>query len=129
MPARLPSEIAITRPFYPRSSSKGVTRAELVAGLGVSSFDDLLRICERRTEHRQAACSLFWTLGGNQVGKGALTGWQEIIRPALLRGAKPWPFDAFLGLLKMIEVATGRRKERTEFHDATPHWEGWILGR
>lgn len=91
--ARLPAEIGLTRPFYPLLSTKGVSRAELVAGLGVASFDDLLRVCERRTEHRRAACSLFWTLGGNQVGKGALTGWSEVIRPALLRGAALWPFD------------------------------------
>jgi hypothetical protein len=94
--AYLPEEIAVTRPFYPVSSKKGTSRIELVAGLGVSSFDDLLRICERRTEHRQAACSLFWTLGGNQVGKGALTGWKEVIRPALKRSARLWPFDGNL---------------------------------
>lgn len=210
--ARQPAEIAITRPFYPLSSTKGVSRAELVAGLGVGRFDELLRICERRTAHRQAACSLFWTLGGNQVGKGALSGWQEVIRPALLRGAALWPFDgglaelarapgvilaetypaeayrmvgagflpgqskrrqadrqekamailtwaerhgtvltrpaaaaltagfgpsssgedqfdAMLGLLKMIEVAEGRRAEATERHEVTAAWEGWILGR
>ncbi|WP_244876994.1 VOC family protein [Acidocella facilis] len=94
--ARLPTEIGLTRPFYPLMSTKGVSRTELVAGLGVASFDDLLRVCERCTEHRQAACSLFWTLGGNQVGKGALTGWSEVIRPALLRGSKLWPFDGTL---------------------------------
>jgi len=210
--ARQPAEIAITRPFYPLSSTKGVSRAELVAGLGVGSFDELLRVCERRTAHRQAACSLFWTLGGNQVGKAALSGWREVIRPALLRGAALWPFDgdlaelsrtsgvvltetypaeayrmvgagflpgqskrrqadrqekaaailawaerrgvvfaataadalaagfgssasgedqfdALLGLLKMIEVAEGRRAEATERHGAIAAWEGWILGR
>jgi hypothetical protein len=210
--ARVPAEIAITRPCYPFSSAKGVSRAELVAGLGASSFDDLLRVCERRTEHRQAACSFFWTLGGNQVGKGALTGWKEVIQPAVLQGGALWPFDgklaklarisgvvlaetypaeayrmvgagflpgqskrrqtdrrgkakailawadrhgvvfttqataeledgfgsrangedrfdALLGLLKMIEVAEGRRSERTEQHEATNIWEGWILGR
>lgn len=97
--ARQPAEIAITRPFYPLSSTKGVSRAELVAGLGVGSFDDLLRVCERRTAHRQAACSLFWTLGGNQVGKAALSGWQAVIRQALLRGAALWPFDGDLAEL------------------------------
>ena len=66
---------------------------DLVAGLGVSDFNDLLRICERRTAHRKAACSLFWTLGGNQVGKGALSGWREVVLPALQRGALLWPFD------------------------------------
>jgi len=171
-----------------------------------------LRVCERRTEHRQAACSLFWTLGGNQVGKAALAGWKEVLRPAVLRGATLWPFDgelaelsrnvglvlaetypaeayrmvgarflpgeskrrqddrrgkadavlgwarrhgvgftdlaaaglangfgstssgedqfdALMGLLKMIEVVEGRRPERTETHETTAVWEGWILGR
>jgi len=94
--ARLPAEIAITRPFYPAASTKGNSRAELVAGLGVNRFEELLRVCERRTEHRRAACALFWTLGGNQVGKAALTGWRKAIRPALLRGAALWPFDGSL---------------------------------
>ncbi len=210
--AKVPSDIGIRRPFYPAASTKGVSRAELVAGLGAGSFDALLRVCERRTEHRQAACSLFWTLGGNQVGKGALSGWREIVRPALQRGASLWPFDgtlaelakapgvvvaetypaeayrmvgagflrseskrqqgdrlkksdavvrwgarhevifsddalaalrdgfgsrsvgedrfdAFMGLLKMIEVVEGRRAEQTEREEAAAGWEGWILGR
>ena len=210
--AKVPSEIGVRRPFYPAASTKGVARAELVAGLGAGSFDALLRVCERRTEHRQAACSLFWTLGGNQVGKGALSGWREVVRPALQRGALLWPFDgtlaelakapgvvvaetypaeayrmvgagflrieskrqqgdrlkksdavvrwgerhgvvfsedacaalrdgfgsrsdgedrfdAFMGLLKMIEVVEGRRAEQTEREEAAAGWEGWILGR
>jgi hypothetical protein len=210
--ARSPSEIGIGRPFYPAASKKGVTRAELVAGLGVERFDDLLRICERRTVDRQAACALFWTLGGNQVGKAALTGWREVILPALQRGAALWPFDgaladlakepglvlsetypaeayrmvgagfrpgqskrrqadrreksagvrawaerhgvvfttfasealddgfgsrpggedpfdATMGLLKMIEVADGRRQAQTELPAESACWEGWILGR
>jgi hypothetical protein len=94
--ARSSSDVGITQPFYPATPTAGVSRAQLVAGLGVNSFDDLLRICERRTEHRQAACSTFWTLGGNQVGRAALNGWQEIIRPALRRGASLWPFDGTL---------------------------------
>jgi hypothetical protein len=39
------------------------------------------------------------------------------------------PFDAFMGLLKMIEVVERRRPERTENDDGTIAWEGWILGR
>jgi hypothetical protein len=210
--AATPSEIAIVRPFYPAIPKKGVSRADLAAGLGVQSFDDLFRICEHRTLNRRAACSLFWTLGGNQVGKGALSGWKEVIRPALRRGAHLWPFDgtlasfthvpgvvlaetypaeayymvnaafllgqskrrqadrkskssavlawaerhaidfseaasfavndgfgsrsngedkfdAFMGLLKMIEVVDGRRAERTTPPDRGAAWEGWILGR
>ncbi len=210
--ARVPAEIAIDRPFYPAASKKGVRRAELVAGLCVPAFKDLLRVCDHRTAHRQDACAIFWTLGGNQVGKAALAGWTEVVRPALLGGAALWPFDgdlaelarkpgvviaetypaeayrmvgaafftgqskrrqsdrrgkadavlrwasrygvflsgdvvagltdgfgstasgedqfdALMGLLKMIEVAEGRRPERTERHDVTVTWEGWIFGR
>jgi hypothetical protein len=38
---------------------------------------------------------LFWTLGGNQVGKGAITGWQELIAPNLDE-IDLWPFDGDL---------------------------------
>ena len=93
------AEIRIKRPFYPKSATKGVRRAELVAGLGCNSFDDLLRVCERKTMDGPEASSLFWTLGGKQVGKAALTGWKEVIKPALAHGAKLWPFDATLAEL------------------------------
>lgn len=207
-----PHEISPRRPFYPRGSRKGVSRASLVAGLGVNSFDDLLRICERRTAERQAACSLFWTLGGNQVGRAAISGWKDVIVPSMRRGAALWPFDgplaelsdrarvvlaetypaeayhmfnasfrsgeskrrrsdraskasaildwaaghsvllsdaaeaavrdgfgeaasgedafdALAGLLKMIEIADGRRPEATVGLAPVLRWEGWILGR
>ena len=91
-----PSQVSLARPFYPRTSRKGVSRATLVKGLSVPSFEDLLRVCERRTVDRQAACSLFWTLGGNQVGKAAIAGWMQVVRPALAYGAALWPFDGTL---------------------------------
>ena len=94
--AETPGEISLERPFYPRSSAKGATRAALLAGLGVSRYEELLRTCERRTSDRREACSLFWTLGGNQVGRAAMSGWREIVAPALLRGARIWPFDGSL---------------------------------
>jgi hypothetical protein len=98
------SEICVERPFYPRRSLAGVTRDSLTNGLAVSSFDELYRVCERGIEGKRTACSIFWTLGGNQVGKGALTGWREIVRPALDRGARLWPFD---GTLKHLESKPG----------------------
>ena len=104
--AKPPDDISVARPFYPASSAKGVLRNDLVAGLGVAGFDDLLRVCERRTAHRQAACSLFWTLGGNQVGKGALSGWREVVLPALQRGPLLWPFDG--ALVKLAEARAYR---------------------
>jgi hypothetical protein len=94
-----PAEIRLERPFYPAGSGKGTLRTDLVSALGFSCFDDLRRECEMATETRRAASPLFWTLGGNQVGKGALTGWKEVIRPALSRGARLWPFDGALALL------------------------------
>jgi hypothetical protein len=55
---------------------------------------DLLRICERGGDGQRQACSLFWTLGGNQVGKAALNGWEHVLVPALKnRSVRLWPFD------------------------------------
>ncbi len=210
--AAVPEEISLRRPFYPLAAAPGTSRASLVTGLGVARFDELLRVCERRTATRAAACALFWTLGPNQVGKGAIAGWREVVRPALDRGASLWPFDgslaalasrrglvmaeaypaeacsivgasfrrtqskrrpsdrrakakdilqwaqprridfspdarlallagfgedragedrfdAFVGLLGMIEVVDGRWPEACEQHPDVRPWEGWILGR
>lgn len=94
--AKHADEISLERPFYPARSLKGVTRDELIRGLGVGSFDDLFRRCERGTVTRRAACPIFWTLGGQQVGKGALSGWVEVVKPAQAGGASVWPFDGSL---------------------------------
>lgn len=56
---------------------------------------ELLRLCERATDLRSAACMLFWTLGGNQVGKAAIAGWRELIAPNL-DTIGLWPFDGSL---------------------------------
>lgn len=94
-----PSHITIRRPFYPAGTGRGARRADLAQNLGVANFDLLRRGCEFRTPKRRAACPLFWTLGGNQVGRAALTGWLEIVRPAKDRGARMWPFDGPLEVL------------------------------
>ena len=70
----------------------------LVQGLGLQ-YDKLLRECERPTPIRGAACCLFWTLGGSQVGRAAISGWQEVVAPARRRGAKLWPFEGSLAEL------------------------------
>ncbi len=209
--AERPEDISVERPFYPKSTPKGVSRKHLEDALKLLPTE-LLRLCEQKTISRRAACSLFWTLGANQVGRAAIAGWREIIRPAIQKGAHLWPFDgslavlsgkpgvviaetypaeaygffdvkflpseskrrqgdriakgttilswgaqrsvaftaeakrdtvdgfgssgngedrfdAFAGLLQMIEIADGRRLEMTESHSATQQWEGWILGR
>jgi hypothetical protein len=86
-------QISCTRPFYPHRP--GGSRLEhLVEGLGLQGRDDLLRRCERAHKRRPAASPLFWTLGAKQVGKGALTGWTEIVEPAAAEpAARLWPFD------------------------------------
>lgn len=91
------TQISIRRPFYPARPG-GRRREHLLTGLGLANGEDLLRECERRTPSRQAACSLFWTLGGNQVGKAAAAGWREILIPNLEQIAV-WPFAGSLKTL------------------------------
>lgn len=92
-------EISIQRPFYPMAPRKGMTRQDLVAGLGLTHFDETLRACDRASDAGRAASSMLWTLGGAQVGKAALAGWRDMIRPALLRGARLWPYEGSLAHL------------------------------
>ena len=92
-------EISLYRPFYPRVSSKERKPVHLLTALGVSDMDMLRRGCERQTKTRKAACSLFWTLGGNQVGRAAISGWRDVVHPAKTVGALLWPFDGSLSAL------------------------------
>jgi hypothetical protein len=99
--AHAPGEVSVGRPFYP-NRSRGVLRQDLVGALGLERFDDLRRRCEQARPGRRAACPLFWTLGGNQVGKGAIVGLRDVIIPLLrdLPGeAWIWPFDGTLNEL------------------------------
>ncbi len=89
-------EVSLQRPFYPLKGTKGVRRAELVEGLGLADFSETLRACDVAAGGGSSACSMFWTLGGNQVGKAAIAGWLEVIRPGLASGARLWPFDGAL---------------------------------
>ncbi len=97
--ARDPADISMQRPFYPAGASAGIKQADLLKAHGVLDLDGIRRVCERKTADRRAACPVFWTLGGNQVGRGALSGWVEVLRPALRQGAKLWPFDGDLPAL------------------------------
>lgn len=93
-----PADISLARPFYPRRSRAGVRRHELLDRLGIESGGQLLRQCERKLGPQPAASPMFWTLGANQVGKGAICLWRDLLLPAL-HGADPpalWPFDGAL---------------------------------
>lgn len=91
------ADISTHRPFYPRVPSANAKQVHLLQAMGANNIEQLRRRCERATANRRAACSLFWTLGGNQVGKAALSGWREVIVPAVRRGAHLWPFDGDIG--------------------------------
>ena len=95
--ARVPSEISIQRPFYPFAPGK-TRQAHLLSALGLESIDDLRRECDKGRDGRRAACPLFWTLGANQVGKGAIVGWRDVLAPALRddKSVFIWPFDGRL---------------------------------
>jgi len=66
-----------------------------------TSINVLLRMCEQGTHGQKTACSLFWTLGGNQVGKAAISGWRDVLTPALKEqcAVRLWPFDGKLDSL------------------------------
>jgi hypothetical protein len=92
--ARHRGEITLRRPFYPYAPG-GARREHLHLALGLTAHQ-LRRRCEATD-----AEILFWTLGGKQVGKGALAGWQLL---AAARNRQPaielWPFGGSLpGLL------------------------------
>jgi hypothetical protein len=93
-PAESPSEISLYRPFYPAKPG-GSLRTHLEQGLGIP-FSQLYRLCEVSDINRRAACPLFWTMGGQQVGKAAITGWASLLSPAindLSMNLRIWPFS------------------------------------
>lgn len=102
-----PAEISLQRPFFPYSCPrKGMcTRDHLTSALGVL-WSELHRRCERKTDARPAASPLFWTLGGKQVGKGAISGWREFVQPMASDHSDValWPFDG--SLLDLLESSS-----------------------
>ena len=105
-PAARPDEISLARPFYPERPG-GTKQAHLTHALGVPDMSHLLRRCERGHPGRGPASPLFWTMGAKQVGKAAISGWREVLAPALRDPALDvalWPFDGSLEEL----LASGR---------------------
>lgn len=97
-PAETLFDISPAQPFY-RTHPRCGRHRDLYERVGGASFEDLLRECDKATENRLRAESVFWTVGAKQVGKAALCGWQEILIPARRRGARLWPFDGLLASL------------------------------
>jgi hypothetical protein len=137
--ARRSEEISLRRPFYPFKPG-GTKQSHLLNALGFQNIDQLRRQCEEKQPERRAACSLFWTLGANQVGRGAIVGWSDVLAPALKNSNDVlfWPFDGKISDLlqpgKIVIAETypaeyyrwfsgsmlnvkGQRQSRTKFGD------------
>jgi hypothetical protein len=100
-PAAEPGQINLYRPFYPAKPG-GARQKFLVERLGVRDIQELRRQCELAHPGRRAASPLFWTLGAQQVGKAAISGWRDVIGPALRdphQAVHLWPFDGSLSEL------------------------------
>jgi hypothetical protein len=96
--AEAPEQIGMRRPFYPKRPG-GARQQYLIKGLGMKTINDLRRQCDLAQAQRRAAAPLFWTLGGQQVGKAAISGWKEILAPGLQDPDLKvliWPFSGYL---------------------------------
>ena len=95
------SDVSVARPFFPaRIAHKrpGVKR-EFRTALGLSA-SGALRRCDLAHCRRRAASEMFWALGPQAVGKATLSGWRDVVAPALADSAHRcamWPFDGELG--------------------------------
>ena len=121
-----PGQVSVHRPFYPNRAYKGKRMEELFRGHGASSVEPLLRRCERGTQGQKKACCLFWTLGANQVGKAAISGWRDVLVPAL-PDIRIWPFDGPLHSLLSpgsIVVAETFPAECYDWFGDRPHGKG-----
>ena len=93
-----PDQITIHRPFYPNQCRRGCLQQHLLNGHRALNMTSLLRRCEVGGNGQIQACSLFWTLGPKAVGKAAITGWREMLVPAVqMHSVRIWPFDGKLG--------------------------------
>lgn len=97
-------EAGINRPFYPRGRTEGEKPLEaLAARLGLDKAR-LRRAVDwpvysvdaaGAVWRRPGGAPLFWTLGANQCGKGALDAWKTCLLPAFRAGLDLalWPYD------------------------------------
>lgn len=123
--ATRPGEISLRRPFYPNAPG-GTSHRHLLDALGVGTIDDLRRSCERRHAFARDASPLFWTMGPNQVGKAALSGWREMLVPALRDASVDvaiWPFAGDLpNLLRLHQVVVVETYPGEMYHHVGVTW-------
>ncbi len=111
-------EITLERPFYPIRPG-GARRDAIHEALGLADRNALYRECELRHAERTSASSLFWTLGGNQVGKSALLGWRNVLGPERTRHPERlclWPFHGTMEALIQPGVVVATETYPTEYH-------------
>jgi energy-coupling factor transporter ATP-binding protein EcfA2 len=88
----------LKQPFGPKSNKAGgLSKIDLAKSLGMGQ-DDLFRRCEKKTEKRNRAESMFYTRFAKQVGRSVIQGWNELIIPNLT-SIRLWPFDGRLAEL------------------------------
>jgi hypothetical protein len=113
--ADVPERAGLYRPFYPQRP--GRTRQQhLLDALNVTQMDDLRRVCDLAQPNRSAAAPLFWTMGPQQVGKAAITGWRDVLAPALrdpALDAAIWPFSG-----KLVDLLRDGRLVMAEAYPA-----------
>lgn len=143
-PAESRADISLGRPFYPNASGRAGEhkRSHLLSKLKLQDMRDLKRRCERQAE------SLFWLIGPKQVGKAAISGWKDLLAPALENNdaVSIWPFDGTLGdLLKRpglvvaetypaemyrhlgLEILKGSKKRQPDRAADAPTMRAWAL--
>ena len=94
-------QISLHRPFYPQRPG-GTKMNFLLEALRIKSKTHLLRCCEKAHNERPEASPLFWTMGPKQVGKAAISGWRDVLAPALQvpnLDVTVWPFEGALNEL------------------------------
>jgi hypothetical protein len=112
------SEISLSRPFYPHSPGDK-KQSHLLQALSLNHMEHLRRHCDQKQRNRPAAGSLFWTLGANQSGKGAILGWSQVLAPALSSPeVRLWPFDGQLSELLQPDNTVIAETYPTQYH----HW-------
>ncbi len=97
-PAEHPHQISLHRPFYPQKPGSA-RRSYLLQALAANSIDQLRRHCDLPQPGHRAAAPLFWTLGAQQVGKAAISGWRDVLGPALRDHPAQvaiWPFSGLV---------------------------------
>jgi len=128
----VPEQISLHRPFYPLRPG-GAAQAHLLGALGLENMNQLRRVCERPTPFRRAASPTFWTMGAQQNGKATITGWRDLLIPALKDpeiNLKIWPFDGHLfSLFQPGQIIAAEAYPAEYYHPLGIHFSAPVHSR